>query len=106
MVCGECPAGKMPAIGATALDQVHLLVFLISCMHVAASIVVILLATARMRQWRRWQNQYLKELRAKEKEEETQQVALSSIVPKCFPLRCSCSGSLGLGVAFCQSLVG
>jgi hypothetical protein len=61
---GTCPPGQIPAIGPTALDQVHLVVFLMSCLHVAASVFVVLLATLRMEQWKWWQKKYLEEIQA------------------------------------------
>lgn len=52
----SCGVGKHPAISNTALNQIHLLVFLIAAFHIVSAIVVMLVATLRMRQWRRWQD--------------------------------------------------
>ena len=52
----NCPEGSHPAISNEALHEIHVMVFLIACTHVASAIIVVVLALARMQQWRRWQS--------------------------------------------------
>ena len=42
-----------PAIGPTALHQVHIFIFIIAVMHIALGVVLIIVASLRLRIWRR-----------------------------------------------------
>jgi len=51
----SCPPGKMPAVSYLALEQVHLLIFTIACIHVFLGALLYLAASARLwLQWSRW----------------------------------------------------
>ena len=52
--CGE---GKHPYISITALNQIHHLVFLMAGFHIITAIIVMIVASLRMRQWKRWQEE-------------------------------------------------
>jgi Mlo family len=54
---GTCDSGRHPAISYTALHQIHLLIFTIAAMHVLVSVLVVIIAGFRIRQWRQWQKQ-------------------------------------------------
>ncbi len=45
---------RRPAIGAAALHQVHLFIFLMAVTHILGGILLMLLASLRIRFWRRW----------------------------------------------------
>jgi len=60
---GACPKGQHPAISDDAFEQMHLMLFLIAVVHVIFSVMVVLLAMWRVRQWRYWQNEDIKELK-------------------------------------------
>ncbi|KAK9909834.1 hypothetical protein WJX75_008172 [Coccomyxa subellipsoidea] len=51
--CGNKP-NMRPAIGAAALHQVHLFIFLMAVVHIAGGILLIVLASLRVRFWRKW----------------------------------------------------
>lgn len=50
-----CPNGKVPAISASALHQVHIWLFLIAVTHVGTCVVQFMVATVRILLWRRWE---------------------------------------------------
>jgi hypothetical protein len=52
---GACANGSYPAVSDTALDQMHLMVFLMAGVHVVVAVIVVAVAQLRMQQWRRWQ---------------------------------------------------
>ncbi|CAL8467379.1 g6916 [Coccomyxa elongata] len=51
--CGNKP-NMRPAIGAAALHQVHLFIFEMALVHILGGILLILLASLRVRFWRKW----------------------------------------------------
>lgn len=52
----KCPAGKTQAVSAEALEQVHLLIFVVTVTHVACCLVLYVVVRLRIYYWRRWQN--------------------------------------------------
>lgn len=49
--CGE---GRVPLVSFLALEQVHILIFVVALTHVACSFFLHSVARARIRLWRRW----------------------------------------------------
>jgi Mlo family len=66
---GACPTGEHPAISDSALEQVHLMLFLVAVVHVLISVLVVVSAIFRMRQWRRWQKEDIEALELEEAKE-------------------------------------
>ena len=48
--------GYRPAIGATALHQVHLFIFITAIVHIALGVLLIVAASQRLRIWRGWRD--------------------------------------------------
>lgn len=53
----KCSPGYFVAISNQALNQMHVLIFLVAAFHVVAAVVVVLVASVRIQQWKRWQIQ-------------------------------------------------
>ena len=51
---GGCPPGRRPAISIDAMHQVHIFIFYLALIHIAASCAVAVLASLRIREWRAW----------------------------------------------------
>lgn len=51
--CGNKP-NMRPAIGAAALHQVHLFIFIMAVVHITGGILLIVFASLRVRSWRSW----------------------------------------------------
>jgi hypothetical protein len=53
---GSCPQGQMPVVSFLALEQVHLLIFTITVVHVVCGVLLYFAGLARIRlQWARWE---------------------------------------------------
>lgn len=55
-VQGTCSEGHMPAISVTALNQLHLQIFLVAVFHGLCAVYVALGGFVRIKQWTRWQD--------------------------------------------------
>lgn len=46
-----------PAIGATALHQVHLFIFITAIVHIGLGVLLILASSLRVHFWKKWRDQ-------------------------------------------------
>ncbi|CAN1354041.1 MLO-like protein 1 [Linum perenne] len=53
---GSCKEGKVPILSTTALHHLHIFIFVLACVHVAFSALTILFGTAKIRQWKHWED--------------------------------------------------
>ena len=53
--CGNSPNSR-PAIGPTALHQIHLFIFITAIMHIVLGVLLILASSLRLHFWRRWKD--------------------------------------------------
>ncbi|CAL1404747.1 unnamed protein product [Linum trigynum] len=52
----SCKEGKVPILSTTALHHLHIFIFVLACVHVAFSALTILFGSAKIRQWKHWED--------------------------------------------------
>ncbi|XP_034888805.1 MLO-like protein 1 [Populus alba] len=52
----SCPEGKVPVLSTTALHHLHIFIFVLACVHVVFCALTILFGSAKIRQWKRWED--------------------------------------------------
>ncbi|XP_050203502.1 MLO-like protein 1 [Mercurialis annua] len=58
----SCPKGKVPILSTTALHHLHIFIFVLACVHVAFCALTILFGSAKIRQWKHWEDSVTKGL--------------------------------------------
>ncbi|KAH0996921.1 hypothetical protein GBA52_020785 [Prunus armeniaca] len=53
---GDCSEGKVPLLTATAWQHLQLFIFVLATVHATFSILTILFARARIREWKHWED--------------------------------------------------
>ncbi|EEF29044.1 Protein MLO, putative, partial [Ricinus communis] len=56
----SCPEGKVPILSTTALHHLHIFIFVLACVHVAFCALTILFGSAKIRQWKHWEDSVTK----------------------------------------------
>ncbi|KAL9380220.1 hypothetical protein Peur_025877 [Populus x canadensis] len=52
----SCSEGKVPMLSTTALHHLHIFIFVLACVHVVFCVLTILFGSARIRQWKHWED--------------------------------------------------
>ncbi|KAG6742303.1 hypothetical protein POTOM_053173 [Populus tomentosa] len=52
----SCSEGKVPMLSTTALHHLHIFIFVLACVHVVFCALTILFGSARIRQWKLWED--------------------------------------------------
>ncbi|CAN0857935.1 MLO-like protein 1, partial [Linum grandiflorum] len=52
----SCKEGKVPILSTTALHHLHIFIFVLACVHVAFSVLTIIFGSAKIRQWKQWED--------------------------------------------------
>ncbi|XP_020538057.1 MLO-like protein 1 isoform X2 [Jatropha curcas] len=52
----SCAEGKVPILSTTALHHLHIFIFVLACVHVAFCALTILFGSAKIRQWKHWED--------------------------------------------------
>ena len=50
-----CPAGQVSLMDAASIHHVHILIFVIACMHITYSIILIQMSEGMIRKWTQWE---------------------------------------------------
>nr|AQX37912.1 MLO family protein [Hevea brasiliensis] len=52
----SCSKGKVPILSTTALHHLHIFIFVLACVHVVFCALTILFGSAKIRQWKHWED--------------------------------------------------
>ncbi|WCJ21795.1 Seven transmembrane MLO family protein [Euphorbia peplus] len=52
----SCDKGKVPILSTTALHHLHVFIFVLACVHVTFCALTILFGSAKIRQWKSWED--------------------------------------------------
>ncbi|CAK7325027.1 unnamed protein product [Dovyalis caffra] len=52
----SCSKGKVPILSTTALHHLHIFIFVLACVHVVFCALTILFGSAKIRQWKVWED--------------------------------------------------
>ncbi|KAK7402141.1 hypothetical protein VNO78_14168 [Psophocarpus tetragonolobus] len=53
----KCPQGKVPFVSSEGIHQLHIFIFVLAVFHVLYCILTLALGRAKMRKWKRWEDE-------------------------------------------------
>ncbi|XP_054813846.1 MLO-like protein 6 [Prosopis cineraria] len=53
----NCPEGKVAFVSSDGIHQLHIFIFVLACFHVLYCILTLALGRAKMRRWKRWEEE-------------------------------------------------